>query len=178
MFRSRLTVTGAALAAALGAAFAAAAPGTAAARARPASGAAVLKVAVVKVAIRSTNRPHRLLVDARGLPVYMLTGDSISHPLCRGNCLTYWPAVTTTSKHPLLGKGVSGKVGVWHHNKISQVTLDGHPLYTFAQDSRGAALGEGLKSFGGVWRVLTATGTPMAKSSSRSGGKSSTGAGW
>ena len=136
---------------------------------------AVLKVASVKVAIGSTNKAHQLLVDAKGLPVYLLTGDSPSHPLCKGTCLTYWPAVTSTSMKPTVGAGVKGKIGVWHHNKINQVTLNGHPLYTYAQDSKGAALGEGLKSFGGVWDVMGASGSPMAKSSSSTGGG---GAGW
>ncbi len=137
--------------------------------------AAVLKVAKVKVAIGTTNRPHPLIVTAKGLPVYLLTGDSPHHPLCKGGCLTYWPAVTSRSRKPALGAGVKGKVGVWHHNGVNQVTLNGHPLYTFAQDSRGAALGEGVKSFGGVWEVIGAGGAPMAKSRSTSSGGSSSG---
>ncbi|HET9094078.1 MAG TPA: hypothetical protein VFN36_03235, partial [Solirubrobacteraceae bacterium] len=111
-------------------------------------------------------------------PVYLLTGDSARHPLCKGNCLTYWPPVTSPSRKPVVGAGVKGRVGVWHHRGINQVTLNGHPLYTFAQDSRGAALGEGVKSFGGVWEVIGSSGKPMAKSRSTSSGGSSSGSGW
>ncbi len=137
---------------------------------------ATLSLTSVKVASGSKNTTHQLLVNAKGLPVYLLTGDSSSHPLCKGSCLTYWPAVTTKSK-PTLGSGIKGKVGVWKHNGIEQVTLNGHPLYTFAQDSKHAALGQGVKSFGGVWYVMQASGAPMAKSKSSSGG-SSGGGGW
>jgi predicted lipoprotein with Yx(FWY)xxD motif len=167
--KSRFALAAAAVASISGGAAAVAvqSAGAATARAGMAS-AAVLKVA--KVSIGSTSKSHQLLVDAKGLPVYLLTGDKPSHPLCKGACLTYWPAVTTSSMHPALGAGVKGKVGVWHHNKINQVTLNGHPLYTYAQDRKGTANGEGLKSFGGVWEVMSAGGTPMAKSVSSSGG--------
>ena len=69
---------------------------------------------------------------------------------------------------PVLGKGVTGKVGVWHHNGMNQVTLNGHPLYTYAADSAGSASGQGLKSFGGTWWLLTSSGSVMANSSSKS----------
>lgn len=175
MTRARFTIVAAGLAALGGGAAGAAVQTASAATARSAS-AAVLKVASVKVAIRTTNKARRLLVDSKGLPVYLLTRDSKSHPLCASsNCLTYWPAVTTTSKKPAVGAGVKGRIGVWHHGKINQVTLNGHPLYTYVQDSKGAALGQGLKSFGGVWEVMEASGSPMAKSKSASGGS---GGGW
>jgi predicted lipoprotein with Yx(FWY)xxD motif len=175
MNRTRLTIAAAAIAAIGGGTATAAVQSAAAATARPASG-AVLSVASVKVAIGTTNKAHSLIVDSKGLPVYLLTGDSSSHPLCASsNCLTYWPAVTTTSSKPSLGAGIKGKIGVWKHDKIDQVTLNGHPLYTYAQDSKGAALGEGLKSFGGVWEVMTSGGSPMAKTASKS---SSSGSGW
>lgn len=174
MTRTRLATVAAAVAAIGGGTATAAVQTASAATARPAAS-AVLSVASVKVASGTTNKAHQLLVNAKGLPVYLLTGDSSSHPLCKGACLTYWPAVTTTSSKPKLGAGVKGKIGVWKHNKINQVTLNGHPLYTYAQDSKGAALGQGLKSFGGIWEVMQPSGAPMAKSKSSSGGS---GGGW
>jgi predicted lipoprotein with Yx(FWY)xxD motif len=150
-----------------------AAQSAAAATARPAS-AAVVKVESVKVSVGSSDKSHQILVASSGLPIYVLTGDSAKHPLCASSsCLGAWPAVTTTSKKPTLGKGVKGKVGVWHHGKVNQVTLNGHPLYTYADDSAGSALGEGLKSFHGVWEVLSPSGAGMTvaalKGSSASG---------
>jgi len=176
MFKYRYVAVGATLAAIAGGATGLAATAATAATAHPAS-AAVLKVASVKVAVGSTNKSYKVLVNAKGKPVYLLTGDSASHPKCKSNCLTYWAAVTTTSKKPTVGAGVTGKVGVWHHSGMNQVTLNGHPLYTFVQDSPGAALGEGLKSFHGTWEVLNSSGSGMKKPSSSSGGGGG-GGGW
>jgi predicted lipoprotein with Yx(FWY)xxD motif len=145
--------------------------------ARPASTMAVVKLASVKVAVGSTNKTHTVLVNAKGRPVYMLTDDSSTHPLCNNSaCLSIWPAVTTTSSKPVVGPGIKGKVGVWHHNKINQLTLNGHPLYTYAQDSKDMALGQGIKAGKSTWELMTGSGSGMiaAKSSGTSGG----GSGW
>jgi predicted lipoprotein with Yx(FWY)xxD motif len=174
--RSRSITIAATLAAITGGGAAVAAQSAGAATARPAS-AAVVKVESVQVSTGTSNASHKVLVTSAGMPVYLLTGDSSSHPKCTGSqCLSAWPAVTTKSMKPVLGKGVKGKVGVWHHNKINQVTLNGHPLYTYAADSAGSASGQGLKSFGGTWWLLTAGGSAMAKS--KSGGSGSGGGGW
>lgn len=172
MNRSRCALVAAALAAVGGGTATMAAQTAGAATAHPAAGAAVLKLASVKVAIGTTNTAHKLLVNAKGQAVYELTGDSASHPKCKSSsCLSFWPAVKTkSSKKPALGAGIKGKVGVWHHNGMYQVTINGHPLYTYAQDSKGSALGEAVKSYGGTWWVMTASGTPMTKSSSGGSG--------
>lgn len=174
MNRSRCALVAAALAAVGGGTATMAAQSAGAATAHPAAS-AVLKLASVKVAIGTTDKAHKLLVNAKGQAVYELTGDSAMHPKCKSkSCLSFWPAVTAmSSKKPAVGAGITGKVGVWHHNGKYQVTINGHPLYTYAQDSKGSALGEGVKSFGGTWWVMTAGGTPMTKSSGSSGGSGS-----
>ncbi len=44
------------------------------------------------------------------------------------------------------------------------VTYNGHPLYTFVSDSRpGAITGEGNKTFGGPWWVVSAAGNAITK---------------
>lgn len=171
MLRSRSITVAATIAAMSGGAAALAAQSAGAATGRAASSANVLKVASVKVSTGGSNSSHKVLVSASGLPVYILSGDSASHPKCaKSQCLAAWPAVRTKSMHPSLGKGVKGKVGVWHHNHMNQVTLNGHPLYTYSADSPGAATGQGLKSFGGTWWLLTASGSPMGQSSGGGGG--------
>jgi predicted lipoprotein with Yx(FWY)xxD motif len=46
-----------------------------------------------------------------------------------------------------------------------QVTYKGHPLYFYAKDGdAGDAYGEGLKSFGADWYVLTPAGKKIDKS--------------
>lgn len=178
MFRSRYiaisvslaALAGAGAAAAVGAQGAAAAPGH-----KAAGGAMAVKLASIKV----SGKARKVLVDGAGKPVYVLTGDSTTHPKCTNRtCLSVWPAVTTGARKPVLGRGVRGRIRVWRHDHIAQITLNGHPLYTYYGDSPGASSGEGLKSFGGTWELLTAGGSPMAKGSSRSGGSSGGGSGW
>ena len=175
MTRPKIMLLAASLAAVGGGTAVAAVQSAGAATAHPAS-ASVLKVASVKVAVGSTDKAHSLLVSSKGLPVYLLTGDTSATPKCKGACLTYWPPVTSSSSKPSVGSGVKGKVGVWHHNGINQVTLNGHPMYTYVQDHAGSASGEGLKSFGGTWLVMTPAGTTMAKVSN--GSPSGGGSGW
>lgn len=169
-----ISVSLAALAGA-GAAAAVGAQGAAAAPAHRAAGAMAVKLASIKV----SGKARKVLVDGAGKPVYVLTGDSTAHPKCSSRtCLSVWPAVTTMARKPALGRGVRGRIGVWRHDRIAQVTLNGHPLYTYYGDSPGSSSGEGLKSFGGTWELLTAGGAPMAKSRSGSGGSSGGGSGW
>ena len=136
----------------------------------------VLKVENVSVTVNGKTSKHPVLVNGAGHAVYLLSGDSSTHPLCTSaSCLGSWPAVTTSAKRPLVGKEVTGKVGIWSHKGINQVTINGHPLYTYLADSSaGEATGEGLTSFGGTWKVLNGSG--VAPSLKASG--SSTGAGW
>lgn len=176
MLTARLTAVTATLASvAIGAIAVAASTGSAAAREASAahhrSTSAVLNVAKVKVGGKGS---QSLLVSASGMPVYALSGDSQAHPKCDAtDCLSVWPALITATAKPMAGKGVAGKLGVWRHNHVIQVTLNGHPLYTYSYDSRDSATGEGLKSFGGTWQLVKPNGSPLAKASS---GKS--GGGW
>jgi predicted lipoprotein with Yx(FWY)xxD motif len=124
-----------------------------------------------------------IIVTSNGHAVYELSGDSAKHPKCNSTgCLSVWPAVT--AKHPS-EKGISGKLGVWHHRGIYQVTLGGHPLYTYAGDSSsGNANGNGFKSFGGTWWVRSShdkSVTAKASSGSKNTGDTTTtpvGDGW
>jgi predicted lipoprotein with Yx(FWY)xxD motif len=143
------------------------------------SGTGSLKVANVKVG----GSAHMVLLTASSRPVYLLTGDSKSHPTCTSAaCLKAWPPVTTTSAKPTLGKGIKGKLTVWKHGHFQQLVLNGHPLYTFVEDKGAStASGQGLKDDGGVWETLTGSGaglTSTSKSSSSSSGSSSAGGGW
>lgn len=112
----------------------------------------------------SGNTVHEgILVTARGAAVYTLSGDSKSHPKCTksNGCFGFWPPVKVSSaRHLTHASGVKGRLGTWRRNGFVQVTLGGHPLYTFSQDSRRAtATGEGLHTFGGVWHVVRVGGT-------------------
>lgn len=108
-----------------------------------------------------STRTEAIAVNARQHAVYYLTGDSRRHPECTaGNgCYASWPPVTVAAGARASKEArIKGKLGVWRHGGISQVTLNGHPLYTFVDDvQRRRATGEGLTSFGGTWYVIQAT---------------------
>jgi predicted lipoprotein with Yx(FWY)xxD motif len=132
-----------------------------------------------KVTNANTNVTKReTIATFHGFAVYTLSGDSKHHPQCvKSNmCLTFWPPVTVASAKKLSkAPGISGKLGTWHRNGFTQVTLNGHPLYMFSQDKgNGAATGEGIQNFGGVWHVLKAS---AAKASGPGGSGSTTGTG-
>jgi predicted lipoprotein with Yx(FWY)xxD motif len=108
-----------------------------------------------------TTKLENIVVNSRGFAVYTLSGDSKSHPECvmRNGCLTFWPAVTVASAKKLSrASGIHGKLGTWRRNGFTQVTLNGHPLYTFSVDisrhARHHALGEGIANYGGTWHVI------------------------
>jgi hypothetical protein len=49
-------------------------------------------------------------------------------------------------------------------------TYNGYLVYEYVGDSgRGEANGQGIKSFGGTWYVLDASGNPVKKSGSSGG---------
>jgi hypothetical protein len=72
-----------------------------------------------------------------------------------------WPPVKVSSPEKLTkAAGIKGKLGTWHRNGFFQVTLNGHPLYTFSIDRHPrAAMGEGIHGFGGTWHVLRPAGS-------------------
>jgi len=175
MTKNRLTGL-VATAAAIGSVGAGALAVAGSATAKSAHGASAAAVKVSQVMVKGSK--HSLLVNASGHPVYLLTGDSTKKPLCKSSgCMSLWPMVTTTATKPALGKGVKGRLTVWTHGGKHQLVLNGHPLYTFASDSGSTANGQGIKSFGGTWDLLTASGAAYTGKSS-SGGGGGGGGGW
>jgi predicted lipoprotein with Yx(FWY)xxD motif len=113
----------------------------------------------------------RVVVDQRGRTLYALSPETTRHLLCVSRqCLANWPAVTVSSARVKLslGPGVAGQLGILHRaNGILQLTLRGRPLYRFAGDrARGQAKGDGVRSFGGTWHVVSAAGGPLASAPS------------
>ena len=112
------------------------------------------------------------LVNAKGLTLYLYEGDSASHLSCTGACTSTWP--------PLSGPATA--TGAAKPSDLgTQVTYHGHPLYTFAGDSKaGQTGGEGITLDGRKWYAISPSGTAMTASSKGSSGGSSGGspAGW
>jgi predicted lipoprotein with Yx(FWY)xxD motif len=112
---------------------------------------------------RVSGKPKMVVVDSRGVTLYTLSRESVgrvTHLRCvTSSCFKVWPPLKTTASAKLTkASGVKGTLGKLHRvkGKFDQVTLDGHPLYTYAPDGgkKGSAKGEGVKAFGGTWQVV------------------------
>ena len=125
----------------------------------------------------ATTAPTGVLVDTNGDALYSPAQEADGMIECTGSCEQIWKPVTPDDA-PASGN-VTGKLGtVKRPDGSEQVTLDGAPLYTFAEDSPGQATGDGVQdSFDGkdfTWHVVTSDGSaPQEQStttSSSSGG--------
>jgi predicted lipoprotein with Yx(FWY)xxD motif len=104
------------------------------------------------------SKHEAITVNGHGAAVYDLLPETTKHLLCTkaNGCFQFWPPVTVSKGAKITkGAGLKGKVGTFTHGGITQLTLNGHPLYTFSEDKgKGEAHGDGLKTFGGTWHVL------------------------
>jgi predicted lipoprotein with Yx(FWY)xxD motif len=110
-----------------------------------------------------------LVVDRQGHTLYALSPETAYHLLCKSHaCQQIWPPVTVRSAKLKLhaGPGVQGRLGLLRRSSGKwQLTLRGRPLYRFSGDSaKGAANGEGIKSFGGTWHAVTGALNPTSPS--------------
>ena len=90
-------------------------------------------------------KTETILVSGRGLPLYYYRPDTATRSLVTGGLLALWPAVTSTT--PAAGAGVNGTLTVLNDAHGQQVTYNGHPLYTFADDHVGQVTGQGVEDF-------------------------------
>jgi predicted lipoprotein with Yx(FWY)xxD motif len=96
-----------------------------------------------------------ILVDSEGRTVYTFTKDGAAVE-CTGPCRGAWPAVLLPegTDSATGAAGVTG-LGTTSVDGGEQVTVDDLPLYTFSGDAAaGEVNGNGIESFGGVWRVV------------------------
>jgi predicted lipoprotein with Yx(FWY)xxD motif len=109
-----------------------------------------------------------ILVDSTGRTLYLFEKDHGDRSSCSGACATAWPPLTTTAK-PKPATGVNGPMlGTTKRSDGStEVTYNGHPLYTYAGDAApGDTTGEGLNQFGAEWYALSPQGKKVEKQGS------------
>lgn len=106
----------------------------------------------------ATNTLGTILVDGKGMTLYVFTKDTPGTSACSGQCLVNWPALMGT---PTAGMGLdASKLGtITRSDGSTQATYAGQPLYHWAKDVKpGDTMGQGLQS---LWYVLDATGKPI-----------------
>ena len=126
-------------------------------------------IGVKNVKVGGKSEP--IAVNSKGVTVYTLSGESPQHLECTSRaCFAAWPPVTVKGKPTI--SGVKGKLGTLKRDGFTQVTLSGHPLYTFEGDGNkaGVANGNGIVAFGGTWHVVVAGSAQSATAPGGGGG--------
>jgi predicted lipoprotein with Yx(FWY)xxD motif len=159
--QSKLLITGALAAALLAAACGGSSPSTAASSPSPS---AVASPAATGTSIAvATSKLGQILVDGKGMTVYLFVADTGTASTCYTSCAAIWPPVLTTGA-PQAGAGADATLlgtTTRTDGKI-EVTYAGHPLYYFVQDkAAGDVTGQGVNGFGGLWWVMSATGAAI-----------------
>jgi predicted lipoprotein with Yx(FWY)xxD motif len=113
-----------------------------------------------------------VLVDRQGRTLYLFARDSGTVSACTGTCAVNWPPLLARGT-PLVGSGAtpSGIERTTRPDGLSQLTYNGHPLYTFVNDKKpGDTNGEGISAFGGSWFAVSPAGAKVAPRSQPQGG--------
>jgi predicted lipoprotein with Yx(FWY)xxD motif len=115
------------------------------------------------ISVRSTAY-GKILVNSKGDTLYLWAKDKNDKSACSGGCLAVWPFVLISGK-PTAGSGVNAKLlGTIKVKGGNEVTYNKHPLYTYISDVKpGIISGEGNKSFGAPWWVVSTAGDAITK---------------
>jgi predicted lipoprotein with Yx(FWY)xxD motif len=117
------------------------------------------------VSARDVDGVGTALTGPDGKTLYFAEAEADGTIVCQDACLSFWtPLTVSAGTTPTAGPGVTGTLATLSRpdGKV-QVTLDGKPLYGFAEDGRpGEAKGNGFTdTFSGtelVWRAATVSG--------------------
>jgi predicted lipoprotein with Yx(FWY)xxD motif len=104
----------------------------------------------------------QVLADSSGHTLYLLTADR-TKLACTGGCLGLWPPVQVPhGTKPQAASGVTGAMSVVARGSNDQITVGGHPVYTYSgDDGQAQTHGEGISSFGGTWYAVSPAGVPV-----------------
>jgi len=143
--------------------------------------AALAGVAVSAAAVGSTGHPvvgmratqlGSVLVAADGRTLYLFTADTSKTSACYGACAGAWPPLLAKGT-VVAGNGLKGSLlgTVKRKDGTLQVMYAGHPLYFFANDAKaGQTKGQGSRTFGGRWFVLSPAGVKVVAANKLPGG--------
>jgi predicted lipoprotein with Yx(FWY)xxD motif len=105
----------------------------------------------------------RILFDGRGFVLYAFTHDRPRRSTCKDACAKAWPPFLV-ARRPSAGTGVRASLlgTVRRANGRLQATYAGRPLYYYVGDTKpGQILCQGVLEFGGYWRVVRPSGSPV-----------------
>jgi predicted lipoprotein with Yx(FWY)xxD motif len=150
-------------------------PATAAATTPTTSTAAPSTSSGTKVSTASVDGLGPVLVNAQGKVLYTFAPDNAKKVTCVGACAAVWPPLKLTGSKPTASGTVKASLLGSDPNPSggSVVTYAGWPLYTYVADTGpGVAHGQAINLNGGLWYVMSPSGTVIKKKPSS--GSSST----
>ena len=110
-----------------------------------------------------TSSYGQILFDGRGFALYAFSHDSRGRSSCTGACAAAWPPFLV-QRSPSAGPGAKASLLGTARRKdgTTQATYAGRPLYYYIGDRKpGQILCQNVSEFGGLWRVVRATGSPV-----------------
>jgi predicted lipoprotein with Yx(FWY)xxD motif len=130
-----------------------------------------------KLSVASVSGVGNVVVDGKGRTVYILTSGGHTNVPCSedNGCTAVWPDLPLPDgvSAAKAGPGINASLLGTKKSKDGETypTYNGWLMYEYASDSGpGQANGQGIKSFGGTWYVLNASGNPATKSGGSGGG--------
>ena len=103
----------------------------------------------------------KILVDDKGMTLYVFDKDTFGKSNCTGDCLKNWPPLIVKSEKDLVaGRLITGKLAtIKREDGTLQVTINAMPLYTYAKDKQfGDVTGQGI---GDVWWTVAPDGSKI-----------------
>jgi predicted lipoprotein with Yx(FWY)xxD motif len=119
--------------------------------------------------VKAVDKREAVAVGPSGFAVYTFQGETTHHIICKKtsnaktNCWGFWPPVSPSGSGAVSKpSGIHGKLGTFKNHGVTQLTLNGQPLYYFTPDiqakNKHQALGDELKTFGSIWHIVKASG--------------------
>src|SRR5713101_1087086 len=109
--------------------------------------------AAATIAVATNSKLGQIMVDGKGITVYLFVKDTGQSSTCYTSCAQVGPPQAGTGATASL-RGTTTRTD----GKV-EVTYAGHPLYYFVSDKQpGDATGQGVDNFGGLWWVLAPSG--------------------
>jgi predicted lipoprotein with Yx(FWY)xxD motif len=115
------------------------------------------------IAVTTNAKFGQILVDDKGMTLYLFVADTGTSSTCYTTCATIWPPVLTTGA-PQAGTGAQASLlgTTTRTDGKVEVTYSGHPLYYFVQDkAAGDTKGQAINGFGGLWWVMSPSGAAI-----------------
>ena len=133
----------------------------------------VTNASQARFAVKSVNTHEAVAVGPSGYPVYTFQGETTHHIICQKtssattNCWAFWPPVSPSGSGAVTkASGIKGKLGTFKIHGVTQLTLNGQPLYYFTPDimshNKHLATGDENKTFGSIWHIVKAKASSAA----------------